>query len=520
MDALEEGGAGAATWGFPGRTHFPPDCRDPRFFPEPENLPEPPTNPQPRNTSTNQCKRNAEGRKRPTNPCKQNAEVPVQASQRNSPLTEGVHFPSMKPTNLQISGSQSLNGPNGLASLRSTPRSIFRSPRIDQPPSIVSRELRFSEAHAAPVLDRPEALAEAMMVSLQEAGVDPEETLPYRLWAAWRITCELGRHLAISHKPSVPCLDPEESALWMLEDEEVPLAALQARISPWLLPRQGVALDASTARFRAKGASVRRPVWPTIARLADMAGNPEVVPIERRGWSLFNGKVQYWAGIALQPPAVPREFAIVSPEGEIDLHPRIIESDGYDPYRDDPNLLIWMEAAKFVWEQLKIENGTELEPRAGIRARGLLASPLTVRMLWPAPTDLIEFEEAMVSEVTGMMQDMGNHNTQRDITRMWGLQSWESARLIGLANQKLAQRSSEDVDVSKGRIISRLEKVADRASNALDTRGELMALKALAVVQGVARMDPEDETSSFKNIIKASGPPPKSPQDMPALPEA
>ena len=433
----------------------------------------------------------------------------------------------MKPTELQTSlartSSPTPPSPNALLTIAPAPRSIFRSVRVDQSPSVLARNISPVEPHQAQPPAKSEDLMNAILASLDEAVADQEETLAYRLWAAWRITCELGRHLSEAVSTTSPAVEPDETALWLVQEEDMPLAAVEARMSPWTMPRQAVRLDANRARFGGKP-SIRRPIWATVGQMSELACNPEAVPIEKRAWTLHEGKAIYWPGIALQPPPLPREFAHVDVDGSVDLDPRIAAitpaEGGYDPYRDDPNLLIWMEAARFIAEQLRIDEGTPHEPRAGVRARSLLASPLTVRQMWPSPADLIEFEESLVDATSHMMARRSNEGVQRTLSELWGLQSWESARLMGLVNQRLARRSREDAEVSKGRIIARLEKVAEAAGDALDVRTELMAIKTLAVVQGVARMEPEDDASSFRNIIKASAPPSKAPQDMPKLPEA
>ena len=77
-------------------------------------------------------------------------------------------------------------------------------------------------------------------------------------------------------------------------------------------------------------------------------------------------------------------------------------------------------------------------------------------------------------------------------------------RLIGTVKAELVARTKQTPDEARAMVVTRLELVAARMRQLPDLRGELMALKALAVVLGVAK-DREDEDDDFGRIVRRIG---------------
>jgi hypothetical protein len=141
-----------------------------------------------------------------------------------------------------------------------------------------------------------------------------------------------------------------------------------------------------------------------------------------------------------------------------------------------------------------------------------------VRLTWPTPMELIEYEDAMLQQIRTTFVKKGEQAAEMYCRDLLGYTRWESSRMIGLVQSLIAQRASEPIAVSKALAVERLEDVARRAAEAMDLRAELMAIKTQAVVQGVARAEIEDETTTLRNVAKALPPVSREKEEMPQLP--
>jgi len=142
--------------------------------------------------------------------------------------------------------------------------------------------------------------------------------------------------------------------------------------------------------------------------------------------------------------------------------------------------------------------------------RGSMSSEYSLES-WPTTDELAEFERAMLDEVEDMMMGKDGEeskgttaHTINYLRERWGLTIQEAKRLISLMRQEMVQRYKMTKEEARAGIIGRLEILAGKMRQLPDYRGELMALKALAVVLGVAT-DHEEEEDDFGKIVRRIG---------------
>jgi hypothetical protein len=82
------------------------------------------------------------------------------------------------------------------------------------------------------------------------------------------------------------------------------------------------------------------------------------------------------------------------------------------------------------------------------------------------------------------------------------LSPFEANFTVRLAARLARERTGFDVEEQRSLMIIRLEEFARRSRRADNLRNELNAYKLLALVQGLGKVEPEDEQAAFVRVVR------------------
>lgn len=123
---------------------------------------------------------------------------------------------------------------------------------------------------------------------------------------------------------------------------------------------------------------------------------------------------------------------------------------------------------------------------------------------WPEPDELLATEEALVERAARELVRRGAGRAALWCRDELGLSPREVESLGQLARARVRDLASGDVDTKRAIMELRLEDLTNRCRAAKDLRAEIMSVKALAVVQGVTRAEPEDLEDEFVRAVRAA----------------
>lgn len=215
-------------------------------------------------------------------------------------------------------------------------------------------------------------------------------------------------------------------------------------------------------------------------------------------------------GFALLPPSPPYFFT--------DRITGKVMGD-YDP--DSDRLLDeYIRCLRATAGRLGVYEGTLAHPDRGYEGMELLTDPRTVRAAFPTPEMLIAWEIVLVEEAMEFVITQGRHEAQKSLRTAHGLRTHEALGLIRMAMSETVRRNLFNSEEEKAMMLMVLDNHRHRAREACDLRVELQNIKATIVVQGLARVAPEDSLSMFVNAVKAVARERELPQgnrELPAL---
>ncbi len=203
-------------------------------------------------------------------------------------------------------------------------------------------------------------------------------------------------------------------------------------------------------------------------------------------------RVEY-DGFALLPPSPPDFFTDRITGGVI---------GDYDPDKD--RLLDeYIRCFRSTAGRLGVYEGTLAHPDQGYEGMELLIDPRTVRAAFPTPEMMIAWEILLVEEAMELVVTQGRHEAQKSLRIKHGLRTHEALGLIRMAMSETVRRNLFNSEEEKAMMLMVLENHRMRAREACDLRVELQNIKATIVVQGLARVAPEDSLSMFVSAVKA-----------------
>lgn len=196
-------------------------------------------------------------------------------------------------------------------------------------------------------------------------------------------------------------------------------------------------------------------------------------------------------GVALTCPPAPESFML--PGGHL--------SPDYDPSADAPLMRFVDLVSYFGQVCLRLE-------ASPLTRRGFVwfCSPDYVRAGWPTPTALISLETRIVDECIDLLTDLPQKQARDEIAARWDLGPDEVQQLTMLSRRALSVRVRlDDRDGYKAMIVTKLERCAERATEALDNRGAAQILRdAWRIFDSRGEQDIADEFGDMADIISVS----------------
>lgn len=122
----------------------------------------------------------------------------------------------------------------------------------------------------------------------------------------------------------------------------------------------------------------------------------------------------------------------------------------------------------------------------------------TAREAWPPMREILAVEERMLDDVFRILVDKSSAWASDHLIIDYGMTRGESNALVRASRRYALDRTESTVDDDRGMIVTRIEDIILRAKEAADLRTELMAVKALAIVQGAAE---QERGSAMEDVI-------------------
>lgn len=197
------------------------------------------------------------------------------------------------------------------------------------------------------------------------------------------------------------------------------------------------------------------------------------------------------SGVSMVPPDVPADRLL--PNGDV--------SEDYDPERDDALVRFTELAVYFGQGCLKLDQSDRTR-----RGFAWFLDPATIRAGWPSVPVLYRFEADMVSKAIDVLVDHGAQPARDEIAARWGLPPGEVEQVCALAKTGMAMRQRfQDRDGNKALALAKLERLEEKALDALDHRGAAMIRREWwRIFDSKAEQDVVDEFEDMTNIITVS----------------
>ena len=202
-------------------------------------------------------------------------------------------------------------------------------------------------------------------------------------------------------------------------------------------------------------------------------------------------KVFLARGMSLLPPGIP--YAALDPEGVPHLW--------YTPHQDTM-LATYIIIIQALADHLGMWSGSRADPELGrMGLRGLL-DPMLVRDLFPTRLQLLTWEAMIVDETLNKLLGSGVPITRQWLSYKYGLTEDEITGVVKMARRAASVRTASEIEDEKSIMVLRLEDYIRRCRETTDMRGEMLAMKQLAIVHGFAQVEANDEMTDFINIVK------------------
>lgn len=175
----------------------------------------------------------------------------------------------------------------------------------------------------------------------------------------------------------------------------------------------------------------------------------------------------------------------------------------------------WVISTNLIAERLKLRDATKIEDPNTISPRLLIDhnSPtqalnelldLAVTDAWPSPEEIETFESDITDFAMSLLIQRGKTHSEQFFLTCFRFTRPETTTLIGFARARARDLTVGDIEEKRAIMELVLEDLAQRCKQAHDLRAELGTYKTLAVVQGIARADIEDDGDIFARIAKKS----------------
>lgn len=312
----------------------------------------------------------------------------------------------------------------------------------------------------------PLPVEEILRQAFQEKELTFDDLLPYRIFASWRLIRRLAAWKGL--------LRPEESLLEALSPN-------QSNPDPWVIP-PSLASAPSEGRSGATAfAQARQYLIP-----------PQVIRCHLDAQSLNTGFLpapytEPITSIPLLPPGIP---------------PACLPIESYTPNKD-PLIKFYVTCLKAAAASLDIISGSREQPHMGKWGLAGLLDPWYVRQVFPTRFQIVALEQHLVEETLGYLVGPEKQlNAEQRLKNQYGLDRMEVLSLIRMAKAEAGRRTQGDLENDRSLMLLRLEDFCRRCHQGFDLRSELMALKHMAVVLGLARAETGDMMNDMAEVVR------------------
>lgn len=320
--------------------------------------------------------------------------------------------------------------------------------------------------------EKQQAAREALARAFELEEVTLEQTLPYRIRVAYRLTREVARLKGL------------------VEEDQTLAQALQPSSTchdPWVVPtpcaRGG---DWKQAGLRALSSRAFEILQN--AELVELLDQYTTHPQDEHDPPRLIGA----GGLALLPPEIPLRWRDAPDWGV---------SENYTE-KFDVMLKRWVALHEEIARYLTIERGSEEDRDLGRLGLIGLVDRETTRLLWPSRMQLIYWEEELIAETVELLTEEGTPKTRKRLREKHGLVRHEVQAMIRMALVRIRELAEGDLEDQRSLMVMRLENYIQRSREAMDLRNELAGIKQMALVLGLTKTDPEDALSAFGNLVK------------------
>ncbi|MEE8494663.1 MAG: hypothetical protein V3S25_11520 [Nitrospirales bacterium] len=187
----------------------------------------------------------------------------------------------------------------------------------------------------------------------------------------------------------------------------------------------------------------------------------------------------------------------------LDMDERLNEMD----FEDYPTPAVAAEREDFclrvlhLGNQMKIYNGSKQNPHLGYYGMQGITRPDMVVDYWPSRPELLFFEDALVEQLKTLILRQSKGKTKTQMRELLGLQIKEAGALIKLSLDEAQMQCDDDLEtkrfIAEGWLIDYIE----RSRECMDLNSEMKGLKELAKVQGLTRVEPENQMDIMVQAI-------------------
>jgi hypothetical protein len=165
--------------------------------------------------------------------------------------------------------------------------------------------------------------------------------------------------------------------------------------------------------------------------------------------------------------------------------------------RNHRKLAQWLGIMTRLANRLHINSSEE-----GRRGLWRLLDPDYVHELWIRPEIMMAFENAFLSRLLEMQVNDGIVEAQTAAIKQFHLSQMECKKLCDLARAAAPDIVADNLETKKAFMELRIDQFMKRARNESDLRAELQGLKLLAAIQGLHKVEPEDDIKTMVDVVK------------------
>ncbi len=144
-------------------------------------------------------------------------------------------------------------------------------------------------------------------------------------------------------------------------------------------------------------------------------------------------------------------------------------------------------------KRLKVHNGSKFNHHLGYYGLKGLTHPRDVVEFWPSRPELLFFEDSLVEQLKTLILRQSKIKTRNYMRDLLGLQIKEAGALIKLAIEEALRQDGEDLETKRMLAEGWLTDYIERSRECGDLNSEMKGLKELVKVQGLTRVEPENQ---------------------------